>query len=542
MTTVSCHRFLRLSDNTVNTSLKKVYGPPGTGKTTWLIDYMKESKIPYERIAFVSFTKSTIKNLTSRLDLNKEQSQYFKTIHAMNFHLLGLQSSKLANNHLHKFPAKFSAEFLDKEMKKKEESVTVGHDAVDDDFYNQMMYERSQLLPRDYVPPQYSHVAGLYLSFKNRYFRWLEENDYIDFIGMLERGIAEEKVPPVDLLCVDEWQDLSPLQVKQVTFWSQHIPQSVHAGDDDQTIHAWAGARHRDFIEFPTFAPNENRTIILNKTYRLPTRVLDMSTLFIKRNQDRVEKEFGSAKSTAGHIEYTNIDKIADVLKEQLKHGTCKVLVRNHALVRHITAKLIERGVPVSNALAKVVRAISIIMETKDSLSVEDLYFIADTSVFPAKEFFERGGKKGLKELADMLAQSGESSIKLTDLLQYKVKDSFIDAVERRDVTKLRDTNIERALRVYEQFGRDFKTVEITTIHQSKGTEADTVVVALDVVKRTYQESRLPDKIEEERRVWYVAMTRTKKNLYFLQPTFRGFYPSPLTDYVRLFLQNETNS
>lgn len=526
----------------MNTSLKKVYGPPGTGKTTWLIEYIKQSGIPFERIAFVSFTKSTIKNLTDRLDLNKDQSQYFKTIHSLNFHLLGLQSSQLANNHLHTFPARFSADFLDKEMKKKEETMAIGYDSVDDDFYKQMMFERNQLLPLDYVPPQYSRIAGLYLSFKQRYFKWLEENDYIDFIGMLERGIAEEKLPPVDLLCVDEWQDLSPLQVKQVTFWSQHIPQSVHAGDDDQTIHAWAGARHRDFIDFPKFCPTDKKTIILNKTYRLPTRVLDMSTLFIKKNKDRIEKDFGSAKEDAGNIEFTNIDKVADILKEQLKHGTCKVLVRNNALIRHIATALMERGVPVSSALAKVVQAISIIMETKDSLSVEDLYFIADTSVFPSSSFFEHGGKKELKEIATKLVQGGESSISLHDLLQYKVKPVFVDAINNRDVTQLKDKNIARAVRIYEQFGKQFKTVEISTIHQAKGTEADTVVVALDVVKRTYQESRMPDKIEEERRVWYVAMTRAKKNLIFLERTVRGFYPSPLTDYVKLFLQNEKNN
>jgi DNA helicase-2/ATP-dependent DNA helicase PcrA len=287
MTTQSLPRYLTLKDNTVNTSLKKVYGPPGTGKTTWLIEYMKDSGIPFERIAFVSFTRGTISALTKRLELTKEKSRYFSTIHAMNFKLLGLKREQLANNHLDKFPARFSQDFLDREMKKSlgEVEVSVSYDTIDDEFYYQMMYERTQLLPRDYVPPQFYKNSGLYLAFKQKYFQWLEENDYIDFIGMLERGIAEEKIPPVDLLCVDEWQDLSPLQVKQVTFWSQHIPHSVHAGDDDQTIHAWAGARHQDFINFPTFTPTENKTIILNKTYRLPTRVLDMSTAFIKRNK-----------------------------------------------------------------------------------------------------------------------------------------------------------------------------------------------------------------------------------------------------------------
>jgi superfamily I DNA/RNA helicase len=117
------------------------------------------------------------------------------------------------------------------------------------------------------------------------------------------------------------------------------------------------------------------------------------------------------------------------------------------------------------------------------------------------------------------------------------VKPAFAEAIRNRDVTQLKDNNLEKALRVYKDFGKDYKAVEISTIHQAKGSEADTVIVALDVVKRTYKESRLPDKIEEERRVWYVAMTRTKKNLIFLQPTYKYFYPSPLTDYVKLYLK-----
>lgn len=500
---------------------------------------MAEVKIPYERVAFVSFTKSTIGTLTKRLELSDNEARFFRTIHSMNFMLLGLNKNQVAKNHLHTFPARFSAEFLERETKSTGEHINVAYDTVDDQFYSQMMKDRRELRPRDYVPPQYMKDSALYLSFKNRYFSWLEENDYIDFEGMLERGIAEEKVPPVDLLCVDEWQDLSPLQVKQVTFWSQHIPMSVHAGDDDQTIHAWAGARHEDFINFPTFTPHEKQTIILNKTYRLPTRVLDMSTQFIKRNQSRVAKEFNSANPLAGKIAYTHIDRVADVLKEQIKHGTCKVLIRNHALRPHIIADLMKRGVPVSTSLNKQVQAISIIMESSDTLTLDDLLFIAKESVFPARVFFERGGKKQMLDIASELAKAGNQSVSIYELLQYGLKDSFIAAVANNDVTQLRAKDLDRALDIYRQFGKNYRTVEVQTIHQSKGSEADTVVVALDVTKRTYTESRMPDRIEEERRVWYVGMTRTKKNLLFLQPTYRYFYPSPLTDYIKLYLEHE---
>jgi len=543
MTTRSWRRYSKLSDNIVNTSLKKVYGPPGSGKTTWLINYMKESGVPYERIAFVSFSKATIKNLKDRLDLSKEQGQYFRTIHSMNFHLLGLKKDQLAHQHLRKFKARFSAEFLDRETQSRDgEERAVSNDSIDDRFYMQMMEERKRLLPRDYVPPQYAKCAGLYLDFKRRYFQWLEENDYIDFIGMLEQGIAEQKIPPVDLLCVDEWQDLTPLQVKQVTFWSQNIPHSVHAGDDDQTIHEWAGASHQDFLDFPRFAPNEKKIVILNKTYRLPTRVLDMSVTFIRRNKKRVDKEFQATRSERGIIEYTNIDKVAEILRQQLSKGTCKVLIRNNALRMKVIKDLTERGIPVNVVLKKTVEAVALLAEKKTRLTVEDLYNMADSGAFHGTKHFLRGGKSGLKGLADTLAQTGQKDIAVDDLLQYKVREVLTEAIKSGDFTVLHTKDLAKAIDIYKTYGKNYQPVEVSTIHAAKGTEADTVVVCLDVAKRTYMESRDTKRIEEERRVWYVAMTRTKKNLVFLQHTYQGFYPSPMTDYVKLYLQHEKNN
>jgi DNA helicase-2/ATP-dependent DNA helicase PcrA len=365
----------------------------------------------------------------------------------------------------------------------------------------------------------------------------MQDNDYIDFMGMLEQGIAEQKLPPVDLLCVDEWQDLTPLQVKQVTFWSQNIPHSVHAGDDDQTIHEWAGASHQDFLDFPTFSPTENKTIILNKTYRLPTRVLDMSVAFIKKNKKRVDKDFSAVKTDRGIIEFTNIDKVAVILKEQLQKGTCKVLIRNHALKLKVMKDLMNRGIPVNVTLKKIVDAVAFIDQRKQRLTIEDLYFIANSSAFHGTKHFLRGGKKGLKEIADAMASANEQSIAVDDLLQYKVREVLVDAIKAGDFTVLHTKDLAKAIDLYKTYGKDYNPVEITTIHRAKGTESDTVVVCLDMTKRTYKECRDPNKIEEERRVWYVAITRTKKNLVFLQPGYPGFYPSPMTDYVKLYLQ-----
>ena len=58
--------------------------------------------------------------------------------------------------------------------------------------------------------------------------------------------------------------------------------------------------------------------------------------------------------------------------------------------------------------------------------------------------------------------------------------------------------------------------VRISTIHASKGDEADNVVIMPDMTYKTYQ-GYLEDP-DNEHRVFYVGVTRTKKNLYICQP------------------------
>ena len=59
--------------------------------------------------------------------------------------------------------------------------------------------------------------------------------------------------------------------------------------------------------------------------------------------------------------------------------------------------------------------------------------------------------------------------------------------------------------------------VVLSTIHKMKGGEADNVLLMLDNTK-TIREAieKSPDKEDEENRIWYVGVTRTKQNLYML--------------------------
>ena len=59
--------------------------------------------------------------------------------------------------------------------------------------------------------------------------------------------------------------------------------------------------------------------------------------------------------------------------------------------------------------------------------------------------------------------------------------------------------------------------VKLSTIHAAKGGEAHNVLLILDNTK-TIREAieKSSDKEDEENRIWYVGVTRTKQNLYIM--------------------------
>jgi superfamily I DNA/RNA helicase len=59
--------------------------------------------------------------------------------------------------------------------------------------------------------------------------------------------------------------------------------------------------------------------------------------------------------------------------------------------------------------------------------------------------------------------------------------------------------------------------IRIGTIHESKGAEADNVVLDLNMTRKSWDV--LPT--DEEKRVWYTGITRAKRNLYLMMPRAR---------------------
>ena len=65
--------------------------------------------------------------------------------------------------------------------------------------------------------------------------------------------------------------------------------------------------------------------------------------------------------------------------------------------------------------------------------------------------------------------------------------------------------------------------INISTIHTVKGDEADVVVLMSDISKAVHSQLDIDE--DSEHRVFYVAVTRAKEELYIIQPQTRMYYP-----------------
>jgi superfamily I DNA/RNA helicase len=78
---------------------------------------------------------------------------------------------------------------------------------------------------------------------------------------------------------------------------------------------------------------------------------------------------------------------------------------------------------------------------------------------------------------------------------------------------------LRACLRNGEKFGEEPR-ITISTIHQVKGGEADNVALVTDMGKLSWMNSAS----DEEIRVWYVAITRARKNLFLIRPRTIKFF------------------
>lgn len=302
------------------------------------------------------------------------------------------------------------------------------------------------------------------------YERYLKENQAVDFQDMINESSrllreVKEMKQKLDFryIIVDEYQDISRQRFDLVTALHEVTSAKIIAvGDDWQSIYAFSGS---DISLFTKFSEKMGYAALLKivRTYRNSQEVIDIAGNFIQKNTEQIQKDLISPK----HIEDPVIVYTYDS-KRKDPNGDNRSGV-NYAIAHAIETAL-EQIMAYNRAEGKPV----------------------DSSILLLGRFGFDG---------DRLERSG--------LFEYITRGSRIRSVK------------------YPKLNITFMTA-----HSSKGLGYDNVIV-VNGRNETYG---FPSKIEndpvlafvikedlsieyaEERRLFYVAMTRTKNRVFFIAP------------------------
>ena len=122
---------------------------------------------------------------------------------------------------------------------------------------------------------------------------------------------------------------------------------------------------------------------------------------------------------------------------------------------------------------------------------------------------------KDILEYSPLLMTETELGERLYDLKEFGF-DLLIPWYDVFTVDPEECLYVREMLRNGEKLSKDAR-VKLSTIHSAKGGEATNVLLILDNTKTIREATEKSfEKADEENRVWYVGVTRTKQNLYIM--------------------------
>ena len=273
----------------------KFFGPPGTGKTTTLLrkieEHLDQGVLP-DRIAFISFSVKAAEEgkhrARSRFGFDKNDLSYFCTSHAFCKRAMGI-TRVMEGLDVKEFLETYSFPLTKHYHGNTRKSL----ESMLDDPYFQIIENakancRTVSVERLKTPVKQRQkvVAPLLEAIDKSWAQYREEQGIFSFADMINEFINKGRVPPLEVLIVDEAQDLAELNWRLIEKLMSVVPVSYIAGDDDQAIYEWNGARPDRFIGI------EGRTVVLDQSFRVPKQVHRVAEKIAGRISNRHAKKY----------------------------------------------------------------------------------------------------------------------------------------------------------------------------------------------------------------------------------------------------------
>ena len=284
---------------------------------------------------------------------------------------------------------------------------------------------------------------------------------------------------------VHNCQDLTDLQWDVCNVAFSDAKKVYCAGDDFQALFSYAGANPQVLIDLAKVSKTEKLEI----SHRLPVSVYNLAKKITDNIEVKIDKDYRPKNfARKGSIKFLpDLLSLYPFLKNQAE-GDWYILTRNTSFQKDVVALLEGLVLPyVAN----------------------DRYFIPTKDWAKIKDFwmFRKVGYKTEEKRDEFMKQ-------------YSIKNIFGSMVETSLFDPIKSTLYQAYLDMYgfdklEDWYTKKRGIVVSNIHRVKGGEAQNVAIIMDCGKKVAEHAfEVPD---DELRTLYVAVTRTKENLFFIR-------------------------
>ncbi len=381
-------------------------------------------------------------------------------------------------------------------------------------------------------------------------------------------------------ICVDEAQDTSKIQHMIIALLAGAKGNLFMVGDEDQSIYGFRAAYPDALLNFENEHPGA-KVLVMDKNYRSNARIVEAADIFIQHNKDRHKKHICATKAASTDIEFVKLGREKQYsyllsLAKEINRKTA-VLYRDNESVLPLVDLLEREGVPynIKNAdmafftnrvVIDIVNMLRFAFVPMDEEIFMKIYFkfqtyLSKKDAIEMCQLAERN-HSGILDAAELLNLNGhvlgncrslrthfknmasENPYKAINRIEkfmgygeYLISNNIDNnkvfilkmlAKQEKDIPSfLNRLNELRMILQEKQYTPGAKFI-LSTIHSSKGLEYENVIL-IDAINgvfpnkviRSNSRATAQDKknFEEERRIFYVGITRAKEKLTIFKYT-----------------------